>query len=41
MEMGKQVFVGGVEGLQRFVGHFRLADQVELGEGGGKSRHGR
>lgn len=33
MQLRKQVLVGGIESLQRVVGLFRLADQVEFGVG--------
>ncbi len=39
MQRGEQVFVGGVEGLQRLVGLLRLADQVEAGVRGVENRH--
>ena len=35
----EQVFVGSIEGLQRFVLLFRLAEQVELGERRSEYRH--
>ncbi|MNE72386.1 hypothetical protein D3C80_1683230 [compost metagenome] len=37
----EQVFVGGVEGLQRVVALLGLAQQVEAGEGGDELGHGR
>ncbi len=39
MQVCEQVFVGGVEGLQRLVGLLGLTDQVEAGEGRFKNRH--
>ncbi|MNN64533.1 hypothetical protein D3C81_1799760 [compost metagenome] len=38
-QMVKQVLVSGIEGLQRFVLLFGLADQVELGERGFEQGH--
>ena len=39
MQLAEQVLIGGIEGLQRFVGLLRLAQQIEAGEGGGQNRH--
>ncbi len=39
MQLGQQVFVGGIEGLQRLVGLLRLADQIEACIGGIENRH--
>ena len=41
MQVVEQVFVGGIEGLQRLVGLVGLAKQVELGERGTEHRHGK
>src|SRR5690606_2147060 len=40
MHMSQQVFVSGVEGLQRLVPLLGLANQVERGKGRGENRHG-
>ncbi|CAI8860461.1 hypothetical protein EMIT0P228_240061 [Pseudomonas brassicacearum] len=39
-QVREQVFIGRIEGLQRFVLLFGLADQVELGEGAVEQGHG-